>query len=144
MSRSHLLNVLRAHAGPTTLSHRLDQLCTTPSGPIGQGFRNVLASRLASRTARKASTSFWSHSYGPSANVQTLNVPYGPPSPAGTVPIVGSSSAGQHSTRPGMDDGDVTARKMERKQRYLDGLMDKAGELSLRCTPLLPSAFASD
>jgi hypothetical protein len=28
---------------------------------------------------------------------------------------------------------DPKIRKRERKQRYLDSLMDKAGELSLRC-----------
>ena len=35
-----------------------------------------------------------------------------------------------------------TAKKKERKQRYLDSLMDRAGELSLRCKVILHSEIA--
>ena len=69
----------------------------------------------------RLSTSFWTHSFPPQISGSS-QVPYTPPSPN---PGPWSSS---DSAEP------VEGKKKQKKQRYLDSLMDKAGELSLRCT----------
>lgn len=66
----------------------------------------------------RRSTSFWAQSY-PDNQASTSQIPYAPPSPT---PRGASAS-------PPPEEG----RKKEKKQRYLDSLMDKAGELNLRC-----------
>ncbi|KAL7424187.1 magnesium ion transporter [Cryptotrichosporon argae] len=87
------------------------------------------SSRLAARsgppqvrtlfTRRGASTSFWSTSY-PSDHLS--NIPSTPPSPAPPSLPAGSAV--------------VEADEGGRKQRLLDSLMDRAGELSLKCSVL--------
>lgn len=90
--------------------------------------RNPRCSCRSSISKRAASTSFWSHSF-PHGGEDATFVPYVPNVPA--VPPVhpqivpSSSPVGQLM--------DLGAKKREKKQRYLDNLMDKAGELSLRC-----------
>ncbi|KAI9637861.1 putative magnesium ion transporter [Dioszegia hungarica] len=69
----------------------------------------------------RRSTSFWAQSY-PDNQASTSQIPYAPPSPT---PRGASAS-------PPPEEG----RKKEKKQRYLDSLMDKAGELNLRCSVL--------
>ncbi|KAK4686367.1 magnesium transporter, partial [Tremellales sp. Uapishka_1] len=64
----------------------------------------------------KRSTSFWAPSY-PTAEASTSQVPFTPPLPSSSPPV---------------EDG----VRREKKDRYLDSLMDKAGELSLRCSIL--------
>nr|XP_018263656.1 magnesium transporter [Kwoniella dejecticola CBS 10117]OBR85814.1 magnesium transporter [Kwoniella dejecticola CBS 10117] len=71
----------------------------------------------------KRGTSFWSHSY-PATEVP--QVPYTPPPPD----LSGKVIAGE-AREEGVD-----GQRKDRKQRYLDSLMDKAGELSLRCSVL--------
>lgn len=82
----------------------------------------------------RRSTSFWTQSYppqsygsgaisypgGPDDGEHSIQVPYVPPLPGD------QGQAGP--SRPGVEEG-----RTQRKQRYLDSLMDKAGELSLRC-----------
>ncbi|KAK8869654.1 hypothetical protein IAR55_000222 [Kwoniella newhampshirensis] len=70
----------------------------------------------------RRSTSFWATSYPPDES-NIPQVPYTPPPPD-----VPSSSA----TNVPQSDGQTK----DRKQRYLDSLMDKAGELTLRCSIL--------
>jgi len=58
------------------------------------------------------------------------NTPFVPPPPK--VPAVSAASDGISvpASAEGSKDG---AKKKEKKQRYLDSLMEKAGELSLKC-----------
>ncbi|WVR05459.1 hypothetical protein IAU60_002475 [Kwoniella sp. DSM 27419] len=64
-------------------------------------------------------TSFWTQSY---PHTETSQVPYIPPAPSNVPMLPGPHSDGKRDTK--------------QKQRYLDSLMDKAGELSLRCSIL--------
>lgn len=63
----------------------------------------------------------------------TPHVPFAPPVPRHSlesnahVPIV------PHVTSAVVDGGKAGAKKRKRKQKYLDSLMEKAGELSLKC-----------
>lgn len=115
---------------------------STVARPVRAVPRSSPCSHCQTRTfLTRRSTSFWSHSYSPEPVPQ---VPFIPPIPS--IPAHASSSR-----RPGVpiliDHGEAgveiegrpipgaadDGRKKERKERYLDSLMDKAGELSLRC-----------
>lgn len=83
----------------------------------------------------RRTTSFWSHSYRPESVPQ---VPFIPPIPSlpqsisntrqpGVPLLIDHGEAGVE-----MEEGE-DGKKRERKERYLDSLMDKAGDLSLRC-----------
>ena len=89
-------------------------------------------------TKRSASNSFWAPSYPHDHPSSVSQVPFIPP-----VPRKGQSSSAMsavpvlpHVTYAIIEGSDQGARKRERKQKYLDSLMDKAGELSLRCKQL--------
>jgi hypothetical protein len=71
----------------------------------------------------RRSTSFYTNSY-PQSGQSGVEVPYTPPAPAADRPT--SSSNNEYGVH---EDG----RRKERKAKYLESLMDKAGELSLRC-----------
>lgn len=87
----------------------------TPPPPVQQ-IRAFLGRR---------STSFYTHSYPPVT--YSGEIPYVPPGP-------GSSSSSANPGDDGCGDGHpVQGKRKERKERYLESLMDKAGELSLRC-----------
>ena len=73
----------------------------------------------------RRSTSFYTHSYPPVT--YSGEIPYVPPGPESS-----SSSVNPGDGGPG-DGHPVEGKRKERKQRYLESLMDKAGELSLRC-----------
>jgi hypothetical protein len=70
----------------------------------------------------RRSTSFYTNSY-PQSGLSGVEIPYTPPSPATDKPTSSNNESGVH------EDG----RRKERKAKYLESLMDKAGELSLRC-----------
>ncbi len=90
---------------------------------------------------RSASSTFWTQNFphvadSSSSTNYTLYVPTVLPVAQGTA--VPASPLLSQSTDHG-------AKKREKKQRYLDNLMDKAGELSLRCTlPFDPKWHGSD
>lgn len=84
---------------------------------------SIPSSRRSLFTRR--STSFWAHSY-PDNQASSSQIPYAPPPP-------NSAARGGRSGTSIPEEG----RKQEKKQRYLDSLMDKAGELNLRCKPEL-------
>ena len=87
----------------------------------------------------KRSASFWTPSF-PSDSNTSLQVPYLPSIPAVPGTSVLPSVPSPHLVAQAPDQ----AKKRERKQRYLDNLMDKAGELSLRCEYIhLNSAYFS-
>jgi hypothetical protein len=71
------------------------------------------------------STSFWAPSFPPNHDTIATQVPFVPPIPSAR------PSTSINPDTPGLpgDDG----RKKERKERLLASLMDKAGELRLRC-----------
>ena len=71
----------------------------------------------------RRSTSFYTNSY-PQSGLSGVEIPYTPPAPA--TDKSASSSNNEHGVH---EDG----RRKERKAKYLESLMDKAGELSLRC-----------
>jgi hypothetical protein len=76
----------------------------------------------------RRSTSFYTHSYPQGGSSSGVEIPYIPPSPER---VAGSSSA---DSEGGVgEDG----KRKERKAKYLESLMDKAGELSLRCRSVL-------
>jgi hypothetical protein len=100
----------------------------------------------SSLSARFSSTnSFWSQSYPPSRPESSPNVPSvpfisHPPRPqvgnVSNVPIIPhvTSAIAERAEAEANETGrEPGSRKRERKQRYLDSLMDKAGELSLKC-----------
>jgi magnesium transporter len=74
----------------------------------------------------RRSTSFYTNSY-PQSGLSGVEIPYTPPSPATDKPTSSNNESGVH------EDG----RRKERKAKYLESLMDKAGELSLRCMSIL-------
>ena len=74
----------------------------------------------------RRSTSFYTNSYTQSG-LSGVEIPYTPPSPASDKPTSSRNEYGVH------EDG----RRKERKAKYLESLMDKAGELSLRCISIL-------
>jgi len=74
----------------------------------------------------RRSTSFYTNSY-PQSGLSGVEIPYTPPSPASDKPTSSRNEYGVH------EDG----RRKERKAKYLESLMDKAGELSLRCMSIL-------
>lgn len=76
----------------------------------------------------RRSTSFYSHSYPPVT--YSAEIPYVPPVPPGPESSSSSASAG---TQGSSSDQPAGGKRKERKERYLESLMDKAGELSLRC-----------
>jgi magnesium transporter len=89
-----------------------------PSGP-----------RLQTRTLFTRATSFWAPSYPPPTNDQSW-VPAIPPRPGADLsppPLPAPSPVTQENIAP--SDG----RRSRIKERYLDSLMDKAGELGLQC-----------
>lgn len=71
----------------------------------------------------RRSTSFYTNSY-PQSSSSGVEIPYTPPSPTPE-----KSSSSSHPENEVYEDG----RRKERKAKYLESLMDKAGELSLRC-----------
>jgi len=77
----------------------------------------------------RRSTSFYTNSY-PQSGLSGVEIPYTPPAPASDKPA--SSSNNENGVH---EDG----RRKERKAKYLESLMDKAGELSLRCMSSLSS-----
>nr|XP_019042402.1 magnesium transporter [Kwoniella bestiolae CBS 10118]OCF21332.1 magnesium transporter [Kwoniella bestiolae CBS 10118] len=115
MSRSIHLSRLPSIAGPSRIPFR-----SSPLPPIKPILRSTCPCRrpVQSRTLfTRRGTSFWTQSY-PSA--EAPQVPYTPPPP--------DQLAGRNE--------EVDGQRRDRKQRYLDSLMDKAGELSLRCSVL--------
>lgn len=78
----------------------------------------------------RRATSFWATSYPPQPGKAGSSVPT-LPSPAALPPLPGPISAvTQEDTKvKGAADG----RRQMRKQRYLDSLMDKSGEVGLKC-----------
>jgi hypothetical protein len=71
----------------------------------------------------RRSTSFYTNSY-PQPGSSGVEIPFTPPAPA--------SDRLETSYRP--EDGvQEDGKRKERKAKYLESLMDKAGELSLRC-----------
>lgn len=68
----------------------------------------------------RRSTSFYTHSYPQQGSSSGVEIPYIPPAPE----RVSEGEAGGVG-----EDG----KRKERKAKYLESLMDKAGELSLRC-----------
>jgi hypothetical protein len=93
-----------------------------------------LASKWCQRRAflTRRSTSFWTQSFPPQivASGSTASfVPSVPPSPSS--PALEGARA--ESSRHGHERSAVDGKRKERKQRYLDSLMEKAGDLSLRC-----------
>jgi hypothetical protein len=80
----------------------------------------------------RRSTSFWTQSFPPqtvSSGNSAAFVPSVPPSPS-SPPHEGARA---ESSRQGHERAAVDGKRKERKQRYLDSLMEKAGDLSLRC-----------
>lgn len=73
-------------------------------------------------------TSFWAPSY-PESNphTSTLQVPFTPPPPTDN-----DSGRLPEETGPGA----IVAEPRDKKNRYLNSLMEKAGELSLKCSIL--------
>jgi hypothetical protein len=78
----------------------------------------------------RRSTSFYTHSYPQQGSSSGVEIPYIPPAPE----RLAEGEAGGVG-----EDG----KRKERKAKYLESLMDKAGELSLRCelASLVPSGF---
>jgi hypothetical protein len=68
----------------------------------------------------RRSTSFYTHSYPQQGSSSGVEIPYIPPAPE----RLAEGEAGGVG-----EDG----KRKERKAKYLESLMDKAGELSLRC-----------
>jgi magnesium transporter len=68
----------------------------------------------------RRSTSFYTHSYPQQGSSSGVEIPYIPPAPE----RLAEGDAGGVG-----EDG----KRKERKAKYLESLMDKAGELSLRC-----------
>jgi magnesium transporter len=81
----------------------------------------------------RRSTSFYTNSY-PQSGLSGVEIPYTPPSPATDKPTSSNNEHGVH------EDG----RRKERKAKYLESLMDKAGELSLRCMSSLSFLIMAD
>lgn len=80
----------------------------------------------------RRSTSFWTQSFPPqivSSSNSAAFVPSVPPSPSSPA----HEGARAESSRHGHERAAVDGKRKERKQRYLDSLMEKAGDLSLRC-----------
>ncbi|OCF55812.1 magnesium transporter [Kwoniella mangroviensis CBS 10435] len=78
-----------------------------------------LCKRQSRSLFTRRGTSFWTQSYPSSESPQ---IPYTPPPPDQLIGRNGNE--------------EVDGQRRDRKQRYLDSLMDKAGELSLRCSVL--------
>nr|XP_019013712.1 magnesium transporter [Kwoniella pini CBS 10737]OCF52493.1 magnesium transporter [Kwoniella pini CBS 10737] len=113
MSRSMRTASIFSISGPSRI--RIQPLIRNlPSSPCQCRQKRTLFS--------KRSTSFWSQSY-PSTEVP--QVPYTPPPPD----QLGYDTINQ-------DGEGIDGQRKDRKQRYLDSLMDKAGELSMRCSVL--------
>ncbi|OCF41425.1 magnesium transporter [Kwoniella heveanensis CBS 569] len=145
-----LANVVHCKAGPSTSTitlrsrpqvrvrnHRSSTTIALPSLPLVPPLQCRCQVRSLST---KRWTSFWTHSFPSSsapatATISQAQVPSLPPSPPdaqGHGPSYASDMAGPGSG-PGL--GRPTGKR-DGKQRYLDSLMDKAGELSLRCSVL--------
>ncbi|ORY24946.1 hypothetical protein BCR39DRAFT_545311 [Naematelia encephala] len=126
MSKSHILHSWTAGVGSCS--------CRYSSPPSFLLPRRAFFTR---RSATSATTPFFLPS---SVSATAAHVPDELPPPliptihpvprirAQTGPAPNAPAAGPSS--------DVEGRRNERKQRYLDSLMDKAGELSLRCSVL--------
>ena len=67
----------------------------------------------------KRMTSFYTHSFPPKTADEADQAPFVPSVPPGPTRSASNNEEG---------------RQKEKKERYLDSLMDKAGELSLRCS----------
>jgi magnesium transporter len=94
------------------------------------------ASRSQCRTfLTKRSKSFWSPSYPPPDHAESPQVPFTPPRPSSDhFPIVAAGPDAKSAPHILYADSEEPMTKTrDRKQRYLDSLMDRAGELSLRC-----------
>ena len=89
---------------------------TPPPPPPTQQVRTFLGRR---------STSFYTHSYPPVT--YSGEIPYVPPGPSTSSSSANPGDGGSPEGHP------VEGKRKERKERYLESLMDKAGELSLRC-----------
>lgn len=81
----------------------------------------------------RRSTSFYTNSY-PQSSSSGVEIPYIPPPPISERPVSYVNDDGVH------EDG----RRKERKAKYLESLMDKAGELSLRCKLMTPCNSLAD
>ena len=91
----------------------------------------ILPPRQCRTFFSKRSSTFWTQSF-PQQITSDSNTPYVPPTPSGS------------SVVPLPNPVDPSVKKRERKQRYLDTLMDKAAELSLRCMFWCSSSSVSE
>ena len=73
----------------------------------------------------RRSTSFYTHSYPPVT--YSAEIPYVPPTPEASSSNSPGDAVSTEAEQP------IEGKRKERKERYLESLMDKAGELSLRC-----------
>ncbi|WRT67295.1 uncharacterized protein IL334_004263 [Kwoniella shivajii] len=131
MSRSAHLSKVISIAGPSRIRHFQS---TLPPPRLIRSIFQVRCNSCQHQRQRRGlftrrSTSFWTHSY-PSSDIP--QVPYTPPSP---YQDHHNQDQQGHSNNEHQSNSDIGQRK-DRKQRYLDSLMDKAGELSLRCSVL--------
>lgn len=116
--RANVARHLRHHLVPTMQIHRLPP---TALGPL------LAASAQRTLFTRRTLTSLWNP---PVKHIEVeSNTPFVPPPPKINVGTTGEAGVTPASGE-GVKDG---AKKKEKKQRYLDSLMEKAGELSLKC-----------
>jgi hypothetical protein len=109
-------NIVPPAAGPSRLGPAL-------ATPLESPHRDRTAGRKPARTLlpSRRHASFWAASYPPSKNGTPISGPTSLP------PLPAPSAVTQ-------EDGKVSdGRRRMRKQRYLDSLMDKTGELGLKC-----------
>lgn len=90
---------------------------------------------LTYRAAKKPESAFWVPSYPTPESKGSTWVPSIPPQPASEVapPPLPSPSAVTVTEDHEGSDADGSGDRQRRKERYLDSLMDKAGELGLQC-----------
>lgn len=107
------------------------QLNTSPPSPPA---RTLAVKRKSSFWAPSHSTNFWSPNPPPDPSKgDEGRVPDVPPSPDLTVSVAAPPlPAPSAVTEVGEGDEECSPHQI-RKQRYLDSLMDKAGELNLHC-----------
>ncbi|WVF72062.1 hypothetical protein IAT40_006874 [Kwoniella sp. CBS 6097] len=131
-----LANIVHCKAGPSTFRPRIRSTAHRPLIVLPPSATSPQCSHRIRSLSTRRWTSFWTHSFPNSAaaaatgtQTSTTQVPSLPPSPP---------DSNGHSASPYAPELDGRAAsglgKRDKKQRYLDSLMDKAGELSLRCS----------
>ncbi|KAL1413465.1 magnesium ion transporter [Vanrija albida] len=121
-------------AMPARAPRRLLQTSAPPSPPA----RTLAAvKRKSSFWAPSHSTNFWSPNPAPDpAKNGEGRTPDVPPSPDLTVSVAAPPLPAPSAVTELGEDDEECGPHQKRKQRYLDSLMDKAGELNLHCSIL--------